>query len=201
MFMSRFFIPLAAVGYLLCSVAPAVAQSSLAGVGIVDMQRIQRDAAASKSIQAQLQKQVAADKQDITKEENELRKIETELGQQRALISPEAFAERRRVFEQRVSNLQRNVQNKNRELDKSRAAASQTVQNALREVIEQMVTERRLILILTKEQLIFSAPELEITDEVMKRLNAKLPSVNVPLPAKAAPPAKAPATAKPPPGK
>lgn len=198
MIMPRFIVLLAAAIYLFGSTAPATAQGSLAGVGIVDMQRIQRDAAASKSIQAQLQKQVATDKQDITKEENELRKIETELGQQRALISPEAFAERRRVFEQRVSNLQRDVQNKNRELDKSRAAALQTVQNALREVIEQMVTERRLILILTKDQTVFSAPELEITDEVIKRLNAKLPSVNVPLPGKAAP-AKAPA--KPPPSR
>ena len=200
MIISRFIILLAAAGYVLCSAAPATAQGSLAGVGIIDMQRIQRDAAASKSIQAQLQKQVAIDKQDITKEENELRKIETELGQQRALISPEAFAERRRVFEERVTNLQRDVQNKNRELDKSRSAALQTVQNSLREVIEQMVGERQLILILTKDQTIFAAPVLEITDEVIKRLNAKLPSVNVPLPSKMAP-AKAPAPAKPPPAR
>jgi hypothetical protein len=43
-----------------------------------------------------------------------------------------------------------------------------------------------LTLVLGKNTTIFAAPEFEITDEVMKRLNAKLPSVKVPPPAPAA---------------
>lgn len=197
--MTRFFPTIAAVVFFACSVVPAAAQGVSGGVGIIDMLRIQREAAASKSIQAQLEKFRVADQQDLTKQENELRKIEQDLGQQRALISPEAFTERRRQFEQRVNNLQRDAQNRKREFDKVQASAVRTVETALREVIEQIVTERRLSLVFPKSQTIFSAPELEVTDEVMKRLNAKLPSVKVSPPAKAAP-AKA-APAKPPPGK
>lgn len=198
---SRFFIIIAATVCVAFSVVPVSAQGASGGIAVVDMQRIFRDSAASKSIQAQLEKYRVAAQQETTKEENDLRKVEQELVQQRALISPESFAERRRQFEQRVNNLQRDDQNRKREFDKVQASAIRTVETSLRDIIGQLVTEQKLILVLPKSQTIFLAPELEITDEVIKRLNAKLPSVKVSAPAKPAPQAKTPPTAKPPPGK
>lgn len=192
----RFLAIAAAAIYFACVVLPVSAQV-LPGVAVVDIQRVLRESAASKSIQGQIEKQRASYQQEITKQENELRSAEQELNRQRTLVSPDAFNERRRQFEQRVGNLQRDVQNRKRELDKSFSTAMRTVENSLREIIEQMVTERRLTLVLIKTQTVFAAPELELTEEVMKRLNAKLPSVKVPPPA---PPAKAKAKA-PPPGK
>jgi Skp family chaperone for outer membrane proteins len=179
----RFLAVVAAVVFLACAAVPASAQG-LPGVAVVDIQRVLRESAASKSIQGQIEKQRAAYQQEITKQENELRTAEQELNRQRTLVSPEAFNERRRQFEQRVGNLQRDVQNRKRELDKSFSTAMRTVENSLRQIIEQLVTERKLTLVLIKTQTVFSAPELELTDEVMKRLNAKLPSVKVPPPGK-----------------
>ena len=68
--------------------------------------------------------------------------------------------------------------------------AARTVETTLRQVIEQLVTERKLMLVLSKSQMMYAAPGLEITDEVLKRLDAKLPTVKVPSPAKAPPPSK-----------
>jgi outer membrane protein len=203
----RFLAVVASAIYFACAVVPASAQG-LPGVAIIDVQRLQRDAAASKSIKAQLEKQFAVHQQEITKQENELRSAEQELSRQRTLISPEAFAERRRQFETKVANLQRDVQNRKRELDKSELAAQRTVEQALADIVQQLVTERKLTLVLSKNQTIFAAPEFDMTEEVMKRLNAKLPSVKVPppgpaTPAAAAPPKTPPAAAPkaPPPGK
>lgn len=161
--------------------APAQAQQNIA---VVDIQRIMRDSNATKSITDQIEKQRNAYQQEITKQENDLRNAEQELNKQRTIISPEAFAERRRAFEQRVGNLQRDVQNRKRELDKSLNGATITVQNALRDVISALVTERKYTLILIKSQTAYNAPEMEVTEEVLKRLNAKLPSVKVPPPGK-----------------
>ena len=192
----RFLLIVATALLLAVSKTPAIAQSPLTGVVVIDMLRIERDAAASKSIRGQLEKYNTADQQEITKQENDLRKLEQELGQQRALISPEAFAERRRQFEQKVNNLQRDAQNRRREFDKVKVNAARSVETALRQVIEQLVTERKLTMVLSKTQTMYTAPELEVTDEVLKRLDAKLPSVKVPAPAKTPPPA--PAKAPPP---
>lgn len=193
---TRFFLFVATAFLFAVSNAPAFAQNSLNGVVTIDMLRIERDAAASKSIRSQLEKYHTADQQEITKQENDLRKLEQELGQQRALISPEAFAERRRQFEQKVNNLQRDAQSRKREFDKVQVNASRTIETTLRQVIEQLVTERKLVLVLSKAQTMYAAPDLEITNEVLKRLDAKLPSVKVPPPAKTPPPAKAPPPSK-----
>lgn len=161
--------------------APAYAQQNIA---VVDIQRIMRESNATKSITTQIETQRNAYQQQITKQENDLRNAEQELNKQRTIISPEAFAERRRAFEQRVGNLQRDVQNRKRELDKSLNSATITVQNALRDIIGALVTERKYTLILIKSQTAYNAPEMEVTEEVLKRINAKLPSVKVPPPGK-----------------
>ena len=180
--MTRLFTAIAAMALLLASAAVPVSAQTLPGVATIDVQRLQRESAASKSIQAQIEKLRASYQQEITKQENELRSAEQELNRQRTLVSPEAFNERRRQFEQKVGNLQRDVQNRKRELDKSALTAQRTIENALNQIVQDVVTERRLTLVLVKNQTIYAAPEFDLTDEVMKRLNAKLPSVKVPPP-------------------
>ena len=170
--------------------APASAQQN---VGVVDTQRIMRDSSAIKSIGDQIAKLRVTYQQEITKQENELRTAEQELNRQRTIISPEAFAERRRAFEQRVGNLQRDVENRKRELDKSVQVAMGSVQKELNTIIGALVEERKLTLVLPKSQTIYHSPQMEVTDEVMKRLNSKLPSIKVPPPAPVAAPPAAPA--------
>ncbi len=175
---TRFLAILMAALCFASAAIPASAQG-LSGIAVIDVQRLQRDSAASKSIKGQIEKQRAAYQQQITKQENELRSAEQELNRQRTLVSPEAFNERRRQFEEKLAKLQRDVQNRKRELDKSASTALRTVEKTLTEIVQQLVEERRLSLVLVKNQVIYSAPEYEVTDEVMKRLNAKLPSVKV----------------------
>ena len=170
--------------------APASAQQN---VGVVDTQRIMRDSSATKSIGDQIAKLRVTYQQEITKQENELRTAEQELNRQRTIISPEAFAERRRAFEQRVGNLQRDVENRKRELDKSVQVAMGSVQKELNTIIGALVEERKLTLVLPKSQTIYHSPQMEVTDEVMKRLNSKLPSIKVPPPAPVAATPAAPA--------
>lgn len=198
MITTRFLAIVATAIYFACAAVSASAQG-LSGVAVVDVQRVMRDSAAAKSIQGQIEKMRASYQQEITKQENELRNAEQELNRQRTLVSPEAFNERRRQFEQKVGSLQRDVQSRKRALDTSYTSAVRTIENSLREIMEQLVNERRLNLVLIKSQTIYNAPELEMTDEVMKRLNAKLPSVKVPPPQTPAP--KAPAPKAPAPGK
>jgi Skp family chaperone for outer membrane proteins len=194
---TRFLAIVATALYFACAVIPASAQG-LPGVAVIDVLRLQRESAASKSIKAQIEKQFAVHQQEITKQENELRSAEQELNRQRTLVSPEAFAERRRQFEQKFANLQRDVQNRKREMDKSQVAAQRIMEQAVAEIVEQLVTERKLTLVLGKNTTIYASPDFEITDEVLKRLNAKLPSVKVPPPGPATPPAAAAKPATPP---
>lgn len=188
--MRKLLLSCLSVGLIVAALAvSAESQAQAQNVAVVDTQRIMRDSAATKSIGEQIAKLRTSYQADITKQENELRGAEQELNKQRTIISAEAFAERRRAFEQRVGNLQRDVENRKRELDKSVQTAMGSVQKELNTIIGALVEERKFTLVLPKSQTIYHSPQMEVTDEVLKRLNSKLPSVRVPTPAPAKPPA------------
>jgi outer membrane protein len=48
--------------------------------------------------------------------------------------------------------------------------------------VDEIAAERKATLVLSKNQVVLSAKEYDITDEAMKRLNAKLPTVAVEIP-------------------
>ena len=105
---TRFLAIVATAIYFACAAVQASAQG-LSGVAVVDIQRVMRDSAAAKSIQGQIEKMRGSYQQEITKQENELRNAEQELNRQRTLVSPEAFNERRRQFDERDGPAARKV--------------------------------------------------------------------------------------------
>ena len=98
---------------------------------------------------------------------------------QRTILSPDAFAEKRRLFEEKVVGVQRLVQQRQRELDASRNKAMAEVNKAYTEIVAQLAAERNLAVILRKIQTVFTIVNLDLTQEVLLRLNKKLPKVKV----------------------
>ncbi|MFQ5958065.1 MAG: OmpH family outer membrane protein [Alphaproteobacteria bacterium] len=160
----------------------AVAQQSpQANIAILDYQRILRDSAAAVDIRAQIERQRQFYQEEITEQEQELRAADQELGRQRAILSTEAFAQKRREFEERVTKVQRGVQTRKRELDQAYDYGLKQVQVALLEIISELAGQRGFNLVLARQQVVFSDKALNISDEVLLRLNERLPKVAVPL--------------------
>jgi len=158
---------------------PAQGQKSLVRLAIIDVEAIRRQTAVVKDILGQIEKYRAGFQAEIKKEEDALRSANEELTRQRAILSPEAFAEERRKFEQRLEGVQRLLQKRKQELDDVRNEAMRTVQGALNDVVAELAQERRLTLILRKNQTILAAKALDITPIVLKRMDKKLPNLKV----------------------
>ena len=181
-----FLIALAALAVMLAQPHPAAAQAKQAAqggplerVGVVDIQKILRDASATRAIRPQLDKLKNSYQAQFKKEEDELRAADQDLERQRAILSPEAFNEKRVEFQKRANELQRKVQDARQLLDDSLGKAMGVVQDQLRAVLIQVRDEHKLQLILFRTAVIAMEPRFDITDEVLKRLNQKLPSVKV----------------------
>jgi Skp family chaperone for outer membrane proteins len=151
-------------------------------IGVVDVQKILRDSSATRAIRPQLDKMKNNYQAQFKKEEDELRAADQDLERQRAILSPEAFNEKRNEFQKRANELQRKVQEARQLLDESLGNAMGIVQDRLRDVLIQVRDEHKLQLILFRSAVIAMEPRFDITDEVLKRLNQKLPSVTVKLP-------------------
>jgi Skp family chaperone for outer membrane proteins len=153
-------------------------------LGVLDVQAILREAAAVKDIRGQITKYGTDFEKEIEKKRGDLRKANQELARQRTILSPETFAEKRREFEQQVVKVQRLVQKRQRELDKSRKIAMDTVNKAYIEIVAKLADERNLAIIIRKNQTAYSVGTLDLTKTVLDLLNNKLPKVKIAQPGK-----------------
>jgi Skp family chaperone for outer membrane proteins len=151
---------------------------------VLDVQKILRNAKAVKNIRDQITAYGTNFEKEIEKERNELRKANQELSRQRTILAPEAFAEERREFEKRVVEVQRLVQQRQRDLEKSRGTAMLVVNKSYVEIIAKLAAERNLAMIIRKNQTAFAAPTLDVTNVVLARLDKNLPTVKVAKPGK-----------------
>lgn len=168
--------------------SPSFSQVKPAGTtafAVVDVQKILRQSKATLSIRPQIQKLREEYKVEYNRESKQLREANQDLARQRTILSPEAFAQRRKAFEKRAKNIRRSVQGKKRTIDQAVAKAMSEVNRALRNVTVQIAKERSLDLILPKSTVFMVQTKHDVTNEVLKRLNKQLPSVTVSLSAPA----------------
>ncbi|MBV8166574.1 MAG: OmpH family outer membrane protein [Alphaproteobacteria bacterium] len=165
--------------------APAAPRGPLSPpiIGVVDTAQIQEQAIAMKSIRDQMQKEEQSFRADLTKRQTDLRNAEQELSQQRTLLSADAFAERRRAFETQAGDSERFMAARKRQLDTAFANGMREVETVLNGILKEIATERGLNLILPRGALMLLVDNnLDITDDVRRRLDTRLKSVAIKLP-------------------
>ena len=165
-------------------VAKAQENATTLNIAVININAIRNNSLAMKSIAEQVNTYRAAFQTEIRKEEESLREANQELSRQRTLLSAEAFAEKRREFEQRVSQVQQTVQQRKGKLDRVQAESMGKVQDALNKIISEIATVRGYSLILRQDQAVLANPSLDITAPVLAALNQDLVSVVVADPAK-----------------
>lgn len=146
---------------------------------VIDYQRIMRDAAAAQSIREQIEARRRAYQEEISKEEQRLHEADKAFAEQRSVLSPEAYAEKRRDFEQEVAEVQRLVQERRRELDRTAAAALNEVKQALIEIVTSIAEERGFNLVLSSSEVLFFSRSIDLTEEVLAKLDDRLPDVRL----------------------
>jgi outer membrane protein len=149
---------------------------------VIDYQRILKDAAAAKSIREQIATRRQAYQDEINQEEQRLREADQSFAKQRSLLTPEALAEKRRDFEKEVVDVQRLVQERRRALDRASAIALNEVKKALIDIVTGIAEERGFNVVLAASEVLFFASEIDITGEVLAKLDGQLPEVAVPDP-------------------
>jgi Skp family chaperone for outer membrane proteins len=177
-----------ALGLTATTPRPAQAQALPAAVAVVvDYTRILRDAKAAKTIRDQIDTRRKVYQDQIAKEEKRLFDTDKALAKQRSVLSAEAFADKRKAFEQDVAAVQRMAQERRRQLDQVAAVALGEVRNSLVEVVSELQGQRGFNLVLPSSAVLLFSPQIDLTDDVLAQLDQKLPTVKVPDKAPAAP--------------
>jgi Skp family chaperone for outer membrane proteins len=158
---------------------PAHGQAAKDTVAAIDVHRIYREAKAAKAFRLKIDQQRTVEQDQFRVREKALLEADRELRRQQSILSKEAFAQKGQELSQKVTALQRDVQNHNRILKDQLDRGITQVQSALIEVVQEIAAERRLDLVIAAGSVVLQTPELDITDETMARLDAKLPRISL----------------------
>ena len=159
-------------------------KSKLDRFAIINIQKVLRLTLATKAIKPQLNKIRDQMQKKVQDREKALKAENQSLQEQRAILSPEAFRQRRLDFQAKVAALESDVRSFRKRLDAAGRAAMGQVKKSFSSVAADFAAERKFQLILPRGAAIYVDPAFDITDEVLKRLNKKLPTVKVVLPSK-----------------
>lgn len=149
-------------------------------VAVLDVNHILRESSAAKAVRAQIDKQRDAYQAALVTQENKLREADQKLAQDRASLSQEDFIKRRDELGKQIEQLRIDSDKRKQALEKAFNAGMQQVTQSLGQVLSEIAKQRGLTLVLNKAMVPLSANDLDITQEALKLLNARLPSVTVP---------------------
>ena len=182
--LKKFVVRLCGVTMCLLPAGGVLAQTAAApspAIGIVDVQKVLRDSQASKSVRPTIDRMRKEFQQQVSAQEQRLRQAEQELARQRAILAPEAFAQKRREFSDQARQAQANVQQRRRDLDRAFNGTKNEILKSLIVVAQEIAEEKKLNILIEKRFVFLSAKTLDVTDKIIKRLDKKLPKVAIDL--------------------
>ena len=166
----------AVVASLALIAAPAFAETS---IGVVNVAKIMQSSKAATSVREQMQAKQKSFQAELDAKEKALLAEDQALVKQKGSADKAAFEKKVKEFREKAATEQRAVQSKKAQLDKSFAGALEEIQKAVLDIVKQMASEKKLNLVVSSAQVLYGDQSLDITDEVLKRLDSKLPTVAV----------------------
>jgi Skp family chaperone for outer membrane proteins len=170
---------------------PAVAQAPAAAaagsipapvIAVVDVDRILRETAGAKSVDAQATKYKQSFQAELSKEESALRATQQELEQERKTMAQDVFAEKARAFQERAGAFQRKNALIQRAFDVSMNTALGKVRQAMLDAAQNVAATRGATVVLPSGQIIMFDPKMNITSEIIAEMDKKLQNVEFPPP-------------------
>lgn len=160
---------------------PAHAQDFPLKIAVVDFVRIDRESEAALSIQTQMKEISQGLQTKFTQSESDLRQAQQDLLNKQALLTPDAFQEERRKFEQRVIQSKQAVQKQNQVLQRAHIRAQDQAKRKMTEILLKYASDNGYTLVLKRSQTAIVADQYDITNQIIAELNRQLPTVKVQL--------------------
>ncbi|MBK1663285.1 molecular chaperone Skp [Rhodospirillum rubrum] len=152
-----------------------------ASMGVIDVQQILSEATSAQGARAARDKYLESYSVQARKEEQALHDAQAKLARE-ADQGSDAFKKKRQDFEKKVNAFQTKFSALRQNLDRAMAQALGQVQDAIINKSNEVAGERGINLVLYRNQVLLFDPRMSMTDEVLKRVNAELPSVTFPDP-------------------
>ncbi len=160
-------------------VATANAQEINQKILVISKQRIMIESLAGKEIASQAADLLKVVQAEIIAERDQIEKEENDLKEQFAILTPEQRQAKGEALQLRKAKFNSFAQLKEREYQASIAKAQNEIGKILVPILEEIIAERKATILVDQSQLMFSSPDHDITADALLRIDARLKSVKV----------------------
>lgn len=152
----------------------AAAEAQTVKIGYINSAELMQDAPGSAEAQAQFDSEMQAAQDEIVRLQTELQNMDQALQQQQLTLSPEAKANRQQQLQVKAQEYEQRAGLLQQQADSRRAELVQPIMDQITEVIEAIREEGNyaMIMDLVGGSIISADPALDLTQEVLRRLEA-----------------------------
>ena len=146
---------------------------------VIDMQYIVARSSAAVEVRKELDRLKKEYTAIVTKEEEELKLLQDELGVQRSILPVDEFNKLEQDFRSRVEKLQSVIAEKNKELEQILKKSINIIQRKSIQIITNIARERGLAAVLDTSTVVLAADSINISKIVIENLNKEMPSIDI----------------------
>ena len=148
-------------------------------IALVDIGGVLRAADANNRVRELLDGQRAKFQEEFRAIEVDLQQSERDLLAKRELMAKDEYDKLVTEFQERVSSVQKEIQYKRQSIDNAYQKALSDIRKLAIEVITKIASEREIDLILKRDASVIFLPHLNISDEVLTRLNERTKNARI----------------------
>ena len=145
----------------------------------LDFKFILNESAAGKKAQSTLKNKLEKGITNLRNKEKNLQEEEKKIIQQKKVIKAEEYKLKVDDLRKKVSKLQVERNKLLEDVSKQRSSARSQLLKNLNPIIEEYMKEKRIRMVVDKKSLLLADQNLDITKDIMERLNKKLKSIKI----------------------
>ena len=148
-------------------------------IGVIDLNKILSEADAAIAAAEQIEEIAIEIENEIRLSDEEIIKEQNLLIESQAIMAPEAFEAKKNDYESKVQKYNNERQTKLMRIEELIAVSRNDILVAIKPILEEITNEKGITIILEKTSIMLSAEKMDITNEVLKKLNKSLPTIEV----------------------
>jgi|GEM_PF-1871556 len=148
-------------------------------IAVLDVNKMLEGSLAQQDILHQMDAETEKFKARMQKSENSLKKKRDELESQRNVLSKDVFDKKNDAISKEAADLNVSAYKKRETIEKAYAEAMKALEKIIYEVLEKVATENGYDLVVDRRLAMYSKKDLDVTADVVKKMNSALTSVKV----------------------
>lgn len=167
-----------AVSYAEDTVAAASTGSAVRSIAVLDLELVVQKSDAGKGIGAALKAKEDALQKEADSYKKSLREKEQKLLKDRkGGVDEKTFDAEKKVFEDEIRKSQKSIMDKSTALEKTKLQALRDINEQIAKITADIADERKLQIVVDRKFVVIAEKELDITEEVLSRLNKAVKSI------------------------